>query len=94
MCNILKTADRKAKKVKIVTRGHRNSIFRVLFMSNSLRSIWGHSVYFANFRCYDFQKSTALTVFIRFQPNFLQKECHRGGGGGTGYYILWRSAKF
>ncbi len=37
-------------------------IYRVLFMRCTLQ----------NFRFYDFRKATPSTVFIRFQPNFIQ----------------------
>ncbi len=49
MCNIFKTADRRVIRKKIVTRGPRNCICRVVFMSDALSSVWGDLVCFAKF---------------------------------------------
>ncbi len=46
MYNILKTADRRAKRVKFDTRGPGYCIGRVNFLSHSLSVVWGHSVHF------------------------------------------------
>ncbi len=44
-----------------------------------LGSVWGHSVGFANFLCYNLQEATPPKVFIQFQPKFLQS------GENTGF---------
>ena len=49
----------------------RKSLCRVLFGSGHLSSVRGHSVHFAKFPMLRFQKATAATVFIQFQPNFM-----------------------
>ncbi len=48
MCNILKTADRRAKRTKIWDSGTVH-IGRILLMPDSLSLVWGHSVHFAKF---------------------------------------------
>ena len=68
MWNISKTADRRAKRTKIWDSVH---VCRVLLMAESLSLAWGHSVHFAKFPMLRFQKATAPTVFIQFQPNFI-----------------------
>ncbi len=57
---------------KFGTRGPRKCICRLLFRSGHLSSVWGHSVHFAKFPMLKFQKATAPTVFIQFQPNFME----------------------
>ncbi len=47
------------KRMKIVTRGHINSICRVLFGSGHFSSVWSHSVYFAKFSDVEISKATA-----------------------------------
>ena len=49
MCNILKTADRRAKRTKFGTRGTIVHTCRELLMPDSLSLVWGHSVHFAKF---------------------------------------------
>ncbi len=53
MCNILKTADRRAKRMKFGTRSPRNVELKclcgILIESDSLSLVWGHSVHFAKF---------------------------------------------
>ena len=49
MCNILKTADQREKRGKFWGCSLMYCICTVLFMSESLSSVWGHSVHFAKF---------------------------------------------
>ncbi len=42
----------------------------VLFISDPLSSVWGHSVQVAKFP--NFQKVTSSTIFIQLQPNFMK----------------------
>ncbi len=58
-------------------------------MSDSLSSFWGHSVHYIGIS----DKATGPTVFIQFQPNFMESMVI-GGGGGTQGITFWRSAKF
>ena len=77
MCNILKTVDRSVKWIKMGPS-----------MSDSLSSVWGHSVI------------SDLKIFKRlllpqFSTNFiqtLQKACDRGDIQVT--YFFWQFAKF
>ncbi len=41
----------------------------VLFMSDSLSSVWGHSVHFSNML--SFSKGYFTQIFVRFLPNFM-----------------------
>ncbi len=83
MCNIWKTADRKAKQMKIweSRSSHRNSICRVIFRSGHLRSVWG-PVHFATFPKVRYLKAGHYilvdpTVFIQVKKKNLQKVCFR-----------------
>ena len=50
MCNILKMADRRTKSTKsFETLGPMYCICGVHFVSDSVSSVWGHSVHFAKF---------------------------------------------
>ncbi len=71
MCNILKTADRRAKRTKFGTRGTTVHICRVLLMADPLNLAWDHSVHFAIFPILRFSKLYSSPIFIRFQPNFI-----------------------
>ncbi len=53
MWNILKTADRRAKRTKFVTQGTLH-IWRLLLVPDFLSLNWGHSVHFAKFPIYNF----------------------------------------
>ncbi len=66
------------------TCGHGNWICRVLFIYDSLSSIWGHSVHFAIFPILRFSKGCEQSppVFIQFQGYYSK----------PGYYFFWRSA--
>ncbi len=57
---------------KFVTRAPRNSICRVLFGSGHFTSFWGHSLLFAKFPIFRFQKVAAPAVLIQLQPNFVE----------------------
>ena len=79
-CKILKTADRRAKLMKIW-----ESCSYVLplqgAISDSLSLVWGHSLHFAKFPMLIFRKVTASTIFIQFQPNFMEGKVIRGEYG-------------
>ncbi len=49
-------------------------------MSGHLSSVWGRTLHFKKFTRNDFQKATAYTVFILFQPNVMESmaisDCH------------------
>ena len=56
-----------------------------------MSSVWGHSVHFAKFLMVRFfQKATAPTVFIQFQPKFMESMAI---GENTGYYFFCLSAE-
>ncbi len=50
---------------KFGTRGPRNSICMIRFGSGLFSSLWGHSMHYAKFLVFRFQKVTAPTVFIQ-----------------------------
>ena len=56
MLNILKTADHRAKGIQMWDSSYELHIYRVLFMSDSLISVWGHSVHFSKFPMLRFSK--------------------------------------
>ncbi len=53
-------------------------IYRTLFVSDSLSSVWGHLVHFAKFTMLRFSKATAPPAFIQLQPNVMD-----GSDGST-----------
>ena len=54
-----------------------------VFMSDYLSSVWSYAVYFSKFQMLTFRSSTHLTVFVRFQPSFMERIVSRGT------YSLW-----
>ncbi len=64
MCNILKTPDCRVKRMKIWgTRIDMYCICEVLFMPDSLSSVWVHSVHFAKFPMLRFSKGCSSHSF-------------------------------
>ncbi len=71
--NISKTADRRAKRLKIGDSGYYTvHIWRLLLMPGSLTLVWGHSVHFAKFPILQFIKLFSSPNFRRIHPNFIQ----------------------
>ncbi len=69
-----------------------NYIYRVLFMSVSLSSVWDHSVHFAKTDINVIKKDRPHT-FIQFQTNIMENMVNgMGGYRYTGYYF-WRFAE-
>ncbi len=64
MRNISKTADRRAKRTKILTLGTTVHLCGVLLMPDSLSLVWGHSVHFAKF------------PMLRFSKGYCSHICH------------------
>ncbi len=84
-------ANRRAKRMKFETRGYKNCIVRrVLFMFDSLSSVWRHSVHFTKFSMARFFK----TLFLpHFSSNFNQTfwkvwESDVGVMGVAGYLLI------
>ncbi len=80
---------------KSETHGARTCICRVLFMSDSLSSGWGHSVHLAKLLL-AISKGYYSHSFSPFQPNFMAGMAIWGWGGGVGWgwmLLFWRSAK-
>ncbi len=77
--NILKTADRRAKRMKIGTWGTSNSLCRVLFGSSHFTSVWGYSVHFAKFPMLRFSKGC---YFHSCHPIWIKFYGKQGGWGG------------
>ena len=73
MCNILKTADRRAKRMKIWDSGTTVHICRVPLMPGALSLVWVIRCTLQNFQFYDFQNSTPPKIFIRFASDSF---CH------------------
>ncbi len=79
ICNILKTADRRAKKTNFGTRGTTVHTSTALLMPHFLSLVWGHFVQFPILQFYHFQYPTPLPIFIRFQPTcYCRYACHEG----------------
>ncbi len=57
---------------KFGSRGLMGCICTVLFMCDSLSSVWCNSVHFANFPMLRYSRATAPPVFIQYQPNLIQ----------------------
>ncbi len=53
-------------------------------MSDSLSSVWGHSVHIVKYTILRFQKATPPTFFMQFQSTFVYHMLIRGN---TGYYF-------
>ncbi len=86
MCNILKTAEFRTKRKIWASRSSEVCIRRVLCMSDSSSSDWGHLVHFENFPMLRFLKGySTSTVFIQFQPNFMEST---GIGGIQAFTFL------
>ncbi len=88
MCNILKTADRRAKRNKIGTQGPTKNIYRVFVMSGATSLVWDYSVHFAKSSdVKSYQKVTAPTVVTRFihSTKLMESMVIRGN---TGYYFI------
>ena len=64
MCNILKTADRRAKWTKLGVVVLQCIICSALLMSHSLRLVWGHSVHFAKFPILRFSKLYISPLYL------------------------------
>ncbi len=67
-------------------------------MSNSLNSVWGHSVHSAKFQMLRFPKATAA-IFIQFQPKIMESMVIRGIQAITfcdlpNLKILWQFGNF
>ncbi len=64
MCNILKMADYKAKRLKTWNSwAYMYILCRALFMSDSLSLVWGHSVHCAKFRMLRSSKGHGANTF-------------------------------
>ncbi len=81
ICNILKTADRKATRTKIfVTLGPKNCLCRVLFVSDSLSLVWGHWVHLiAEFTMLRFSKGYCSPSFHSVSTKLYIKYGKAGG---------------
>ncbi len=80
MCNTLKTADRRANRMKIWDS--RNSICKLLFGSGDsghLSSVWGHSVHLANVSMLRFSKGYWSHIYHRrsFMESIVIREEYR-----------------
>ncbi len=69
MCNILKTADRRAKWMKIWHLGTTVYICRVLLMPESLSLVWVHSVQFVKLPSLRFSKRYSFNGFYQILTN-------------------------
>ena len=76
MCRILKMTDCRDGR-KFGTRTHSYCICRVLCMSDSLCSVWGHSVHFAKFLMLTFSESCNSYNFYPISTK-LEKSCNLG----------------
>ncbi len=76
---------------KLGTRGPRVYICRILFASDSLSSVWGHSVHFAKFAILRFSKRYCFYSFYPFSTNFMESVVIRGNAG---YCVFRRAAIF
>ncbi len=82
MCSILKTADHSAK-MKIIW----DSVsYRVLFMSDCLSSVWGHSVHLTKFPMLRFSKGYSSGIFHPISSPGMVKYGYQGGV--KGYMVL------
>ncbi len=72
---------------KFGTRGTTVHICKALLMPDSLSLVWGHLVHFAKILI---RNTTASTVFITFQANFIQSIIIRVN---IGYYFFLQSAR-
>ena len=86
MCNILKMGHRRAKRMMFGTRGPMFSICRVLFLSDSLSSVWDHSEHFAKFSMLRFSKAYCSHNVHPISTKIYGKYGNGGGGDDTGCY--------
>ncbi len=84
MCNILKAAHRRAKRIKKKIKNlglavmARKCIYRLLFMSDSLSSFWSHSAQFAKFPMLRFSKVYCYHNFYPISTKFYGKCGNQG----------------
>ena len=91
MYNILKMGDCRVNGRKFGTHSPMNCICRVLFMTDSLSSLWGHSVYLARLPMWRFSKGYCSHSFHPFSTKLYGKYGHQGGIQAI---TFWPSAKF
>ncbi len=84
MCNILKTTDCRVKWTKIFDSW--NCICRVLFIYNSLNSVWGNSVHFGKFADVKIFKRLLLFQFLFNFNQTLWKAWWSEGNTGSSFY--------
>ncbi len=79
MCNILKTADRRAKRMKSWnSECPMNNMCRVLFISDSMCLVWGSFGALCKIPDVNTLKATNPEIFIEYQPNFMENMVIRG----------------
>ncbi len=90
MYNVLKTADRRAKRIKSGNHGPMNCIYRTLFMSDS----WGHSVRLAKFLMLRSSKAYSSHSFPPISTKLYGMYGYQGCMGTIAFLAICQKIKF